>query len=650
MPPIHWQPTQEQIDGARMTVFMRAAERQWDVKLSDYPSLFQWSIDRPDQFWKSVWTFCEVIADKTSDCVLSGPDRMPGAKWFSGARLNFAENLLRYRDERTALISWNERGCQQEISYRRLHDEVSKIAAAMRQAGIVAGDRVVGWMPNIPEAAIAMLAATSIGAVWSCCSPDFGINGVYDRFGQITPKMLFAADGYIYNGREYGRLDQLRNVVNSIASIEHVVVVPYLSSDVSPTGVRGEIPWKQFISCAPSRELTFEQLPFDHPLYILYSSGTTGEPKCIVHGAGGTLIQHLKEMVLHTDLRREDRLFYFTTCGWMMWNWLLSSLAVGSTVLLYDGLPLYDEGRILFDMAEQDRVTVFGTSAKFLATIEKMGLRPVESHRLDALRLVLSTGSPLAAESFDYVNKHFKPGVQLCSIAGGTDLISCFAAGNPILPVYRGELQCRGLGMNVQIFDDDGQPIVAEKGELVCTAPFPSMPIYFWNDLDNQKYLDSYFRHFPSVWRHGDFAELTEHGGLVFYGRSDAVLNPGGVRIGTSEIYREVEKLSEILESVVVAQQWQDDTRVVLFVVLRAGESLTDELQAKIRQQIRSKTSPRHVPARIIAVPDIPRTISGKIVELAVRDVIHGRPIRNTDALANPDALNYFKDSAELKL
>ena len=649
MPPILWQPDPDQIDRSNMTAFMRAAEERWHVSLPDYPALYQWSIDRPDQFWESVWTFCGVVAERSWDSVLTDSERMPGAKWFNGARLNFAENLLRFRDDRPALISWNERGRQREISYAELYEAVSRVAAAMRAAGVVSGDRVVGWIPNIPEAVIAMLAATSIGAVWSSCSPDFGINGVHDRFGQITPKMLFAVDGYVYNGREYGQLDQLQDVVERIDSIERVVVVPCISSNISLDGISNAVFWEEFSASAPSAEMQFEQLPFNHPLYILYSSGTTGAPKCIVHGAGGTLVQHLKEMVLHGDLRPDDRFFYFTTCGWMVWNWLLSSLAVGTTVVLYDGLPLYDEGRILFDMAEQERITVFGTSPKFLGTIEKMGLRPAETHRLDALRLILSTGSPLAAESFDYVSEHIKPGVQLCSIVGGTDLISCFAAGNPILPVYRGELQCRGLGMNVQIFDDDGQPVQDEKGELVCVAPFPSMPVYFWDDPDNEKYLGSYFRHFPGVWRHGDYAELTKRGGMVFYGRSDAVLNPGGIRIGTSEIYREVEKLPEILESVVVGQQWQADQRVVLFVVLYDGEELSDELQARIRQQIRTRTSPRHVPAKIIQVPDIPRTISGKIVELTVRDVIHGRTVRNTDALANPEALDHFRNLSELE-
>ncbi|MCH7725565.1 MAG: acetoacetate--CoA ligase [Planctomycetes bacterium] len=643
-----WKPNQEKVDQANLTAFIRRV-RQHRPNVNDFPSLYEWSIERPAEFWEMLWGFCEVLCSRPWDSVLTHAGKMPGAKWFSGARLNFAENLLRHRDRRDALVFWNEQGRQRSLTYAELYRQVAGVAQALRKMGVTAGDRVAGLMPNVPETIVAMLATTSVGAIWSSTSPDFGMQGVMDRFGQIEPKVLFTADGYRYNGKEFETLDRAADVVDRIPSIENTVVAGLLRPDPALNQVRDGVSFDALLRENKGATIDFEQLPFAHPLYILYSSGTTGVPKCIVHGAGGTLLQHLKELVLHTDLKSEDRIFYFTTCGWMMWNWLVSSLAVGATVVLYDGSPFHSGGNILFDMAEQERVTVFGTSARFLTAAEKAELEPARTHNLSPLRTILSTGSPLSSESFDYVYEKVKRDVCLSSISGGTDIVSCFALGNPIGTVYRGELQTRGLGMKVQVYNDDGEPIRGEKGELVCAAPFPSMPVCFWNDPDGEKYRAAYFEHFPGVWRHGDYVELTERDGMVFHGRSDAVLNPGGVRIGTAEIYRQIEQLDEILESVVVGQQWERDVRVVLFVKLRPGAVLDEELSDTIRQQIRSNTTPRHVPHKIIQVADIPRTISGKTVELAVRNAIHGEPINNRDALANPESLELFENLPALK-
>jgi acetoacetyl-CoA synthetase len=641
--------------------------------VTDLPSLYRWSVERPDAFWPMVWDFCGVVAEERPgkapwDDVVVGLDRMAppdpelGPRWFPGARLNFAENLLRYQDGRAALVFWNEQGRHRELSYAALNAEVRRVAAALQGEGIVPGDRVAGFLPNLPETVIAMLATTSLGAIWSSCSPDFGANGVLDRFGQIQLRVLFCADGYRYAGKQIDSLARVREVRERIPEIERVVVVPYLATRPEIRTIRDAMVWDEWAERryggtavgpdAPSYRPTalppYRRFPFDHPIYILYSSGTTGLPKCMVHGAGGTLLQHLKELVLHTDLKRDDRIFYFTTCGWMMWNWLVSSLAVGATVVLYDGAPLYPPS-LLWDMAERERVTVFGTSAKYLALAEKEGLEPARTHDLSALRAILSTGSPLAGHSYDYVYRKVKPDLHLASISGGTDIVSCFALGNPIGPVWRGELQTRGLGMSVEVFDPQGQPIRGAEGELVCTRPFPSMPVGFWDDPDRTKYRAAYFDYFPGVWRHGDWARLTEHDGLVILGRSDATLNPGGVRIGTAEIYRQVEQLPEVLESLVVGQSWQGDTRIVLFVRLRDGSSLDEDLARRIRQRIREYASPHHVPRKILQVADIPRTISGKITELAVRDIIHGRAVANQDALANPAALDLFRDLPELR-
>jgi len=610
-----------------------------------------------------VWRFCGVVeaaSDPSFACDrpligrsrVAPPDPELGPAWFVGSRLNFAENLLRFRDDREALVSWNERGAQTRLTYRELHAEVARVAAGLRGMGVHAGDRVAGFMPNLPETVIAMLATTSIGAIWSSCSPDFGANGVLDRFGQITPRVLFCADGYLYAGRDIDCLERVREIAKRIPEIEHIVVVPYLDAACDVTSIRAATRWDDLGNDAGSGPLVFEHLPFDHPVYIMYSSGTTGLPKCMVHGAGGTLLQHLKELVLHTNLTRDDRIFYFTTCGWMMWNWLVSSLAVGAAVVLYDGASVLRRRPILWDMAAEERISVFGTSAKWLALAQKEGSAPIETHDLSALKTILSTGSPLAAHSFDYVYASVKRDVQLSSISGGTDIVSCFALGNPIGPVWRGELQTRGLGMKVEVFDDDGQSVVDRAGELVCTAPFPSMPIAFWNDPDGAKYRAAYFDKFPNVWRHGDWAEITSHGGMIIHGRSDATLNPGGVRIGTAEIYRQVEQLPEVVESLVIGQdivsETGPDVQIVLFVRLAEGLTLTDALKETIRAQIRRNASPYHVPKKIVQVSDIPRTISGKITELAVRDVVHGRPVKNAEAMANPEALELFRNLPDL--
>jgi acetoacetyl-CoA synthetase len=647
-----WQPSAKSIAASNMTAFMRAVERKHGIRLADYAALYDWSIREPEQFWREVWAFCNVIADTQGNVVLEHRDRMPGARWFPQARLNFAENLLRRRDRETALVFWGEDRVKSSITHAELYHEVSRLAQALRVAGVKAGDRVAGYMPNIPGAVIAMLAATSTGAIWSSCSPDFGTQGVLDRFGQIEPRILFSADGYFYNGKTIDVLPRLREIVRQLPSVERVIVVPYTQRSPAIGDVPRAIDIHAFMAPFKARAIEFERLPFNHPLYIMYSSGTTGVPKCIVHGAGGTLLQHLKEHVLHVDIKRGDRMFYFTTCGWMMWNWLASGLAAGCALLLYDGSPFMRGGIILFDFADAAGMTIFGTSAKFIDALAKAGLKPAQTHRLDKLRVMLSTGSPLAPESFDYVYQHVKRDLNLASMSGGTDIIGTFVMGSPLLPVWRGEIQCRSLGMKVEVFDDDGKAVRGAKGELVCTAPFPSMPVGFWKDADGSKYRAAYFEKFPDVWCHGDYVELTWHDGMIIYGRSDAVLNPGGVRIGTAEIYRQVEQLDAVVESLVISQDWPpekpSDVRVVLFVRLREGLKLDRALSDRIGQHIRTNTTPRHVPAKIVQVADIPRTKSGKIVELAVRNVVHNRPVKNVEALANPEALEMFRNRPEL--
>ncbi len=664
-----WAPSAAQIARAQVTAFARtvaadpATGAPADVA-HDHAALWRWSVAQPERFWPAVWRWCAVVAEPGPgpdpwNAVVQGlermapPDAANGPRWFVGSRLNFAENVMCHRGSADAIVSWDETGRRSILSRNALIGEAARFAEALRAMGVKPGDRVAGFLPNIPQAVVAMLGAASVGAVWSSCSPDFGAKGVLDRFGQIAPRVLVVADGYRYAGKVIDCRPRVREIVEALPALERVVVVPWLALGALD-GVGQAVSWEGFLGSAePATAEPFARLPFDHPLYVMYSSGTTGLPKCMVHGAGGTLLQHLKEHVLHGDLREGDRIFYFTTCGWMMWNWLVSALAVGATVVLYDGAPMAPDPAVLWRMAEAERLTVFGTSAKYLALLEKEGVKPRERFDLGPLEVVLSTGSPLASHSYDFVDRHIKPGVRLSSISGGTDLISCFALGSPVLPVWRGELQTRGLGMAVDVWTDAGQPAPrGELGELVCTRPFPSMPVAFWNDADGAKYRAAYFETFPNCWRHGDWAAITSHDGLVIHGRSDATLNPGGVRIGTAEIYRQVEQLAEVVESLVVGQDVVNgpdvDTRVVLFVRLRDGVALDEALQGRIRAQIRANTSPHHVPRVIVAVADIPRTISGKITELAVREVIHGRPVKNADALANPEALELFRGLPEL--
>ena len=642
-----WKPSKDRLAGTVMTRYMNWLAEKRGEQFENYHPMWRWSVENREAFWESIWEFGNVRASTTYERVVENSDSFRDVKWFSGARLNFSENLLRFRDDRPAIVFQGEGQPLRTLSTRDLYDRVAGIAKALRDSGITAGDRVVGFMPNLPETVIFMLAAVSIGAIWSSCSPDFGIKGVLDRFGQIEPRVLLTADGYFYNGKTFNSLDRISGILKDLPSVEQVVVVPYTTESPDLTPVPGAVLFDDFLK--KSGEIEFEQLPFDHPIYILYSSGTTGVPKCIVHGAGGTLLQHIKELWLHTDVTRESRIFYYTTCGWMMWNWLVSSLTAGSPILLYDGSPVYPDPSVLWRFAESQRMTVFGTSAKYLAAIEKAGFKPGREFDLSALETICSTGSPLSSESFEYVYRDIKKDVCLSSISGGTDIISCFALGNPNLPVVRGELQCRGLGMRVDVFDGEGKPLRGGKGELVCTAPFVSMPVGFWNDPEKKKYRAAYFERFPNVWHHGDFAEITETYGVIISGRSDATLNPGGVRIGTAEIYRQVEGIEEVMDSLVVGQNWDNDVRVILFVKLREGVDLTDDLKDRIRKTIRRNATPRHVPAKILAVMDIPYTISGKKVELAVRNVIHGEAVLNRDALADPEVLDEYRSLPELE-
>ncbi len=648
MPPL-WEPSQERIKSANMTRFMVFVNDKCGANVADFPALYQWSIANREDFWAAVWDYGGVTASKIYDKVLEDTPAMLGAKWFIGARLNFAENLLRFRDDQEALVFKGEGQETVRMTYAELYDEVARMAKSLRDAGVATGDRAVGYVPNTMQSIIAMLAATSIGAIWSSCSPDFGIKGVLDRFGQIEPKILFTANGYFYNGKKHDSLDRISGILKELPSIEKVVVIPYTEERADISRVRNAMHYQDFISQERGLDIHFAQLPFDHPLYIMYSSGTTGLPKCMVHGAGGTLLQHLKELILHCDLKREDRIYYFTTCGWMMWNWLVSSLAVGATLILFDGSPFYPDAGAIFQLAQDEKMTIFGTSARYIAAVEKAGLKPAEQYDLSSLKALCSTGSPLSEDGFRFVYKDIKEDIDLASISGGTDIISCFALGCPVIPVYEGELQTPGLGMKVDAFGPDGTPVRRAQGELVCTASFPSMPVSFWKDPDGSKYKSAYFDTYPNVWAHGDFVEMTEHGGVKIYGRSDATLNPSGVRIGTAEIYRQVEAMDEIEDSIVVGQNWDNDVRVILFVKPAQGVEFNDELINKIKKNIRENTTPRHVPAKILPVTDIPVTLNGKKVELAVKNVLEGRPVTNKDALANPQALEQYANIPELR-
>ena len=644
-----WQPSAERIAGTELTRFIeQEVKGRWGCSPTDYADLHRWSVENREQFWRSMWAFGEVVGDGPGDVALVDGSRMPGAKWFPGARLNFAENLLRRRDDAPALIFRGEDKVEKTLSFGALYDLVSRLAQGLRAEGVGEGDRVAGYLPNLPESIAAMLAVTSLGAIWSSCSPDFGVNGMVDRFGQIEPKVLFCADGYFYNGKRIDTLARAAEALERLPTVARQVVIPYAGDAADLSMLPDAVSLDDFVAPYEAGDIAFNRVPFDHPLYILFSSGTTGVPKCIVHGTGGTLLQHLKEHKLQSDVRRGDRVFYFTTLGWMMWNWLVSGLAAEATLLLYDGSPFHPAPRTLFDFADAAGMTHFGTSAKYIDAIKNAGLEPAKTHDLSTVRTMMSTGSPLVDESFDYVYEKVKADICLSSISGGTDIISCFVLGNPNGAVWRGEIQAIGLGMDVHVFDDAGRPVIGEKGELVCTSPFPSMPVGFWNDPDGARYHAAYFERFDNVWCHGDYAELTPRGGMKIYGRSDAVLNPGGVRIGTAEIYRQVEQMDEVEEGLAIGQDWDGDVRVVLFVRLAAGVTLDNDLIDRIRKRIRENCSPRHVPARIVAVPDIPRTKSGKITELAVRDVVHGRTVKNVEALANPEALEYFRDREEL--
>ena len=643
-----WQPDERQAAATNMGRFMTEVTHRWAVDMPDYAALHQWSVNHREDFWTTVWDFCAVRAATRGSVGLRHGDAMPGAEWFPEARLNFAENLLRSEGSEAAIIFWGEDRVKRTLNHNDLRDAVSRLQQALRGAGVGVGDRVAGFLPNLPETVIAMLATASLGAVWSSCSPDFGVQGVLDRFGQIEPKVVFVADGYFYGGKEFDCLDKVTQITAQLPGLAQLVVVPYMRSAPPMDDLKNAVLWDGFLGPHTAGEIEYTRLPFNAPLYIMYSSGTTGAPKCIVHGAGGTLLQHLKEHQLHADVRPGDRVFFFTTCGWMMWNWLVSALASKAAILLFDGLPAHPDGNILFDFAQAEGATHFGTSAKWLDSIAKAGIAPVESHDLSKLRVLLSTGSPLAPQGFDYVYDKIKGDLHLASICGGTDIVSCFMGGVPILPVWRGEIQGPCLGMKVEVFNEAGQATLTDQGEMVCTAPFPSMPIGFWNDDDGARYHSAYFDVYPNVWRHGDWVSFTEHGGMVVYGRSDATLNSGGVRIGTAEIYRQVEQLEEVLEGLVIGQQWDSDTRIILFVILRDGFTLDDGLIKRIRDKIRTGASPRHLPAKVLQVADIPRTVSGKITEIAVTDIIHGRAVKNREALANPGALELYKDLADL--
>jgi acetoacetyl-CoA synthetase len=639
-----WKPSEELKKQANITRFISFVNKKYGLKIDSYDKLYDWSVEKIPDFWAAMWEFAPIKASRQCDEVVDNLSKFPGAGWFGGARLNFAENLLRYRDDHIAFIFKGETQKSAKMTYAELYDSVARLANSLRRIGVKPGDRVVAYMPNLIETAMAMLATTSVGAIWSSCATDLGQQAVLDRFGQIEPKVLFTVDGYFYKGKSFDSLANASEVVRGVPSLEKVIVVRYTGQETDISHIPNSIYYDQFIASEKHPEMQFEQLPFDHPVVIMFSSGTTGKPKCMVQGAGGILINHLKELILNTDLKREDAIFYITTCSWMMWNWLLSSLAVGATIVLYDGNPNYPDAGAMWKLMQDEKITIFGTSATYINFLRSQGLEPGKDYDLSLLREISQTGSPLSAEGFEYVYKAIKDDLHFNSISGGTDINGCFAIGSPTLPVYAGELQWAGLGMKINCYDEKGNPVLDQMGELVCEAPAPSMPLYFWNDPDGKRYKDAYFGVYPNVWRHGDYIVIhSDTKGITFFGRSDAVLKPSGVRIGTAEIYNQVEKLEEIADSLAIGQDWKDDQRVILFVKLNEGYSLTDELQAKIRKSLRDNASPRHVPARIIEVPDIPYTLNMKKVESAVTNIIHGRPVSNRDALINPESLDYYE-------
>ena len=646
---ILWKPSKDQINSSQLEAFRLQVNSRFNLKIENYSELHSWSISNINDFWKAIWEFMAIKCSSNYNQVVDDENKMPGAKWFDGLLFNFAENLLRIKSDKAAIIFQSENADSKIISYNELYDEVEKVASTLRKMGIKNGDRIVGIMPNLAETVIAMLATTSIGAIWSSCSPDFGTQGILDRFTQINPKIIFASDGYFYKGKSFDSLNKLKDLLNQLPSVRKVIITPFVRENPDISSINNSLVWNDFIDPKPN-PIIFEQVPFDHPLYIMYSSGTTGKPKSIVHGAGGTLIQHLKELRLHTDININDTVFYFTTCGWMMWNWLVSNLAIGSTILLYDGSPFHPDRNSMWDMIDNYKVSHFGTSPKFLETCRDTKLSPIKTHSLKSLKSILSTGSPLVEECFEYVYKHIKKNIQLSSISGGTDIISCFALGNPILPVINGEIQCLGLGMDVAAFNKNGEDLVNKKGELVCKKAFPSMPVYFWNDKNGKKFFDAYFNKFKNVWHHGDFIEINNYGGVKIFGRSDATLNPGGIRIGTAEIYRVVDRFDAVNDSLVIGQSINDDERVILFIIISNGYKFSNKLVHDIKKTIFKECSPRHVPEIILEAKDIPYTINGKKVEIAVKKVINGENVENKDALKNPEALDLFKNIRQLKL
>ena len=646
---ILWKPSKDQINSSQLEAFRLQVNSRFNLKIENYSELHSWSISNINDFWKAIWGFMAIKCSSNYNQVVDDENKMPGAKWFDGLLFNFAENLLRIKSDKAAIIFQSENADSKIISYNELYDEVEKVASTLRKMGIKNGDRIVGIMPNLAETVIAMLATTSIGAIWSSCSPDFGTQGILDRFTQINPKIIFASDGYFYKGKSFDSLNKLKDLLNHLPSVRKVIITPFVRENPDISSINNSLVWNDFIDPKPN-PIIFEQVPFDHPLYIMYSSGTTGKPKSIVHGAGGTLIQHLKELRLHTDININDTVFYFTTCGWMMWNWLVSNLAIGSTILLYDGSPFHPDRNSMWDMIDNYKVSHFGTSPKFLETCRDTKLSPIKTHSLKSLKSILSTGSPLVEECFEYVYKHIKKNIQLSSISGGTDIISCFALGNPILPVINGEIQCLGLGMDVAAFNKNGEDLVNKKGELVCKKAFPSMPVYFWNDKNGKKFFDAYFNKFKNVWHHGDFIEINNYGGVKIFGRSDATLNPGGIRIGTAEIYRVVDRFDAVNDSLVIGQSINDDERVILFIIISNGYKFSNKLVHDIKKTIFKECSPRHVPEIILETKDIPYTVNGKKVEIAVKKVINGENVENKDALKNPEALDLFKNIRQLKL